>query len=296
MWSHYSATTNILEPSAAKQGDTFALSARTVQIDNTKMLATSYRIIFPISSRERGQVVWYFEHRFFDSRLVSKLHEQLPFIRAFGLLTSDDERQLAEAQKTDPLSSVYVVVRYDGDLSCSPFLHSGHAIDRPAYTQYVRQAMWKAVGSDPEFAYRGRVLNDERVWEQVSQIGNPQLIRRIFPDLNEVQGAVAASDYLKAAWWSDAMSGTSQAFAKLWTRATQTPGITAEDPDLQVAQQSVARCLGQISRLDNPQSNFHEPWGLLALDLAFGQQAAAEITITGVGPPIRRKRVLVHQH
>jgi len=130
---------------------------------------------------------------------------------------------------------------------------------------------------------RQDALQDDALWSQMTAKGDFQDVRAILKDrLGDVWGfdAIAKliySDYIIIDWWGRAMSNVAKPLADL---RAYLKSQTVTDPN----NNTLSKLRGNLNKqltaaLKEVHDQFAEPWGLVAMDLACGQQAQASFLI-----------------
>jgi hypothetical protein len=83
------------------------------------------------------------------------------------------------------------------------------------------------------------------------------------------------TDYTFIAWWSSAMRGMSVALANLNAYLAKNPTWDPEDNTFKKLRLSLDNAMAAVDR--RVKNEFSEPFGLLAMDLASGQNAATTL-------------------
>jgi hypothetical protein len=160
-------------------------------------------------------------------------------------------------------TSVLAEARYDDALLHSLFQHS-HA----EYEAAGRRAIAMLVLPDGDDSFRRKPATDDALWQRMQE--GPTTFAGIFP--REQVGGVTA-DYLAIQWWADSMVGTGKILAKMTGQADPS------SPEFARQRDDLAKHLRDVA--DNAKEQFGTPWGLVAMFLASGNRAAAEVRITG---------------
>jgi hypothetical protein len=100
--------------------------------------------------------------------------------------------------------------------------------------------------------------------------------RFMFPD--EQAGAITA-DYSLIVWWAEALRSAADPLAAIHAFLKTHSNPSPDDTEYQRLRGQLAKSLANVA--GNTKEDFGRPWGLLAMDLATGRQAAGSINITG---------------
>ncbi len=159
-------------------------------------------------------------------------------------------------------TSLLAETRYDDALSHALFLRpDGTPRTHTEYESAGRRAVLMLVLPDGDDRFRLAPASDDALWERMKTLG-PANFQQLFPQL---QAAVICADYLAIQWWADTMCRTAGLVARI-----------AAEPQLR---EDLARDLRDVAGKAHEQ--FGKPWGLIAMFLAGGCAAPAEMRITG---------------
>ena len=179
-------------------------------------------------------------------------------------------------------SMFYAESTYSDPLCKSLFLDSaGQARSQDAYEKIGRMALVLLLpAGDPINNARRLPLTNDAIWNKMKAAGQPNDFGGLFESqgFNANQLADIASDYTLIMWWAPAMSSMGAALARLLTFIANNPQTDPENNTFKTLRADLERTMSAVSQ--NTQSQFGEPWGLLALDLASGQQAATTLKIS----------------
>ncbi len=152
--------------------------------------------------------------------------------------------------------------RYDDARSHALFLHpDGTPRSHAEYEAAGRQAIRLLVLPNGDDRFRLKPATDDALWNQMTKLGPPSF-RQLFPP---VQAEVIGADYLAIQWWADTMCKTGAVLAQI-----------AKNPELR---EQLASDLRDVAGKSHEQ--FGKPWGMVAMFLAGGSAAPAELTISG---------------
>jgi hypothetical protein len=178
-------------------------------------------------------------------------------------------------------SSFYVNTDYDDALAESLFLRSGgQPRGADEYEALGRQALKLLLQDNADAAYRLPPLSDDAIWVKVKETGGTLVnLAAALPGLTQnVQIPVIAGDYVLIAWWATTMARMSKSLASARRFFAQDPPPSPQSPEFAKTQNDLWNEMAEVTA--NTQDRFAEPWGLLAMDLASGQQSAANARIT----------------
>ena len=141
-------------------------------------------------------------------------------------------------------------------------------------TRRPARALALLVLPDGDDAFRLRPATDDGLWNEMKAQG-PANFASLLP---ATQAEGVRPDYLAIEWWADSMRDTAEILAEI-NRLTGPSGASAEDPRFEQLRQKLADHLREVAQKAHQQ--FGTPWGLVALFLASGGKARAEIHFTG---------------
>jgi hypothetical protein len=171
--------------------------------------------------------------------------------------------------------SLAVETHYDDAAARALFLNAaGAPRDHTEYEAAGRRALALLVLPDGDDAFRLRPADDDGLWNEMKAQG-PANFTRLLP---ATQAEGVRPDYLAIEWWADSMRDTAEILAEI-NRLTGASGASTEDPRFEQLRQKLADHLRQVAQTAHQQ--FGTPWGLVALFLASGGKARAEIHFTG---------------
>jgi len=171
--------------------------------------------------------------------------------------------------------SLAVEAHYDDAAARALFLGAaGAPRDHTEYEAAGRRALALLVLPDGDDALRLRPATDDGLWNEMKAQG-PANFTRLLP---ATQAEGVRPDYPAIEWWADSMRDTAEILAEI-NRLTGASGASTEDPRFEQLRQKLADHLREVAQKAHQQ--FGTPWGLVALFLASGGKARAEIHFTG---------------
>jgi hypothetical protein len=210
--------------------------------------------------------------------------EDLHVLRGMGLISATEEQ--ASITQTGNLgrSTFYLNTDYDDAQSQSLFLNSdGQPRPLEEYEQIGRNALQLLIQPGSDDAYRLRALQDESIWQRVKATGGTTVnLAPIFPDLRpDLQIPIIAGDYVLIEWWATTMAHMAQSLSAARRFFSQNPPPAPGSPAFKSTQTDLWHQMADVAR--NSHDRFSDPWGLVAMDLASGQQAVASARIVSSG-------------
>lgn len=219
--------------------------------------------------------------------MASNLH----VLNSLGLISAAQEQQNLTHVGDFGRSTFYVNTDYDDALSQGLFLQSDgqpRALDE--YEQIGRKALQLLIQPGGEDAFRLRPLQNEAIWQQVKDTGGTAVnLAQIFPDLNaNSQIPFIAGDYVLIEWWATTMASMGQSLSAAKHFFSQDPPPAKGSPAFAKVQADLWHQMAKVA--SNTHDRFSDPWGLLAMDLASGQQSTASALIVSAGLTLRVER------
>ena len=232
---------------------------------------------------------WHFDE--FAKTDHPTMASNLNVLNSLGLISAAQEQQsLSHVGDFGP-STFYLNTDYDDALSQGLFLQSNgqpRALDE--YEQIGRKALQMLIQTGGEDAFRLRPLQNDAIWQQVKDTGGTAVnLAPIFPDLDtESQIPIIAGDYVLIAWWAATMASMGQSLSAAKRFFSQDPPPATGSPAFEKVQADLWHQMADVVR--NTHDRFSDPWGLLAMDLASGQQSVASAQIVSSGLTLRVER------
>jgi len=208
------------------------------------------------------------------------MQANLDVICNMGLITASQEQQSLTDAGDFGRSSFYLRTDYDDALSQGLFLRNdGQARALDEYEQIGRQALRAFLHAGDVDGYRLRSLESDAIWQQVKATGGTVgNLASLFPDLrSDTQIPVIAGDYLLIEWWATTMSKLAVTLSAAKRFFAQKPAPATNSPAFQKAQDDLWHQLAAAA--SSTHDRFSDPWGLMAMDLASGQQSTASARI-----------------
>lgn len=188
-------------------------------------------------------------------------------------------------------STFYLGTDYDDAVSESLFLQAGgQPRGRDEYERIGRQALQLLLRVDSGNDFRLQPLQDDATWARVKETGGTVVnLAQVLPDLDgDSQIPIVAGDYVLIAWWATTMSRMAQSLAAARKFFSQTPPASADSADFKKVQADLWHQMASV--VSNTHDRFSDPWGLLAMDLASGQQCEATARIVSAGLALSAER------
>jgi hypothetical protein len=255
------------------------------------LITTAYRCSGLIAHAPSLKVsYWHFdEHAKTDHPAMAA---NLDVIRNMGLISTAQEQQCLTYAQDFGRSTFYLSTAYDDALSQGLFLRSdGQPRELDEYEKIGRKGLELLIQPGGEDNYRLRALQDESVWQQVKETGGTLVnLAQVFPDLSpDSQIPIVAGDYVLIEWWATTMADMAQTLSSARRFFSQDPPPATDSPAFKNVQSDLWHKMADVSR--NTHDRFSDPWGLLAMDLASGQQSVASAQIVSTGLTLRVERL-----
>jgi hypothetical protein len=225
---------------------------------------------------------WHFaEHAKTDR---STMAANLCVLSSMGLISAVQEQQsLARAQDLGR-STFYVSTEYDDALSQGLFIRrDGQGRGLAEYEQVGRTALQMLIQSGDDDDYRLRAVQNDAVWREVKETGGTlSNLAEIFPDLRpDSQIPIIAGDYILIEWWATTMARMAQSLSSAKRAFAQQPPLAEDSPAFKSIEADLWHQMAEVAQ--NTHDRFSDPWGVLAMDLASGQQSVASARIVSTG-------------
>ncbi len=215
----------------------------------------------------------------------------LDVLEALGLLSEVQQRESLSGIADFGRSTFYVNTEYDDALTQSLFLHpNGQPRQVEEYERIGRTALSVLIHPGDEDDFRLRALEDDVIWAQVRETGGtPVNLATVFPDLErDAQIPIIAGDYVLIAWWATTMASMAVSLAAAKSFFSQDPPPAFDGPQRAKVQADLWHRMQGVASTTH--DRFAEPWGLIAMDLASGQQAVASAQLTSPRLTLRLER------
>ena len=220
---------------------------------------------------------WFFELH--QQTNLQNIKDYLNVAQALGMLSALDvgtRLALVAGVSSFGRSSLNVNSSYNDSLSKSLFIDgSGQARAENEYERIGRFALASLLpDGDPLNDARRLPLTDDKIWNAMRSAGQSNDFGGLFSNyaFNTNQLADIFSDYTLIVWWAGAMHDTAIALTNLLGYMVQHPQWDPQDNAFKKLRSSLDQTMATVSK--NTKSQFAEPWGLLAMDLASGQRSA----------------------
>lgn len=217
------------------------------------------------------------------------MKDNLDVVEALGLLLPEEKDAWLGRGNDFGRSLLCAETRYGAEAIDGLFLRDGAPRPREDYEKAGREAFRLLVRTDDPGRFRRLPCTDDRLWARMRRLGQPGFrdiprLRR----LNEAERAVIAHDYSLVVWWAGEMHGLSRKLAEIRRLLGEHPGTPATSEAFEMLRRELAGQMRDVAH--RTRKEFGDPWGLVAMDLAAGRQAAAEAHIVSPGLNLQRRR------
>lgn len=255
-----------------------------------KILAES--LLLTVAYRASGTVLatpqlaarhWFFELH--QKTNLQNVQDYLNIAQALNVITPD-----AVSAKLTSLhglsafgrSTFYADASYTDPLVRGLFLDAeGQPRSQDEFENIGRLALATLLpaGDDPINDARRFPLTDSGIWHEMKKNGQSNDFAGLFNDrgFNRNQLDDIGTDYTVITWWAEAMAGMGVALAAILNYIAGNPQWHLEDGAFQALRAALDTRMASV--VQNTRSEFSEPWGLLAMDLASGRNAAITLQI-----------------
>jgi hypothetical protein len=218
-------------------------------------------------------------HSYFElhaSPNADAMRTDLTTATALGLLDAGAADTLVAGIDDFGQTMVYAETAYSADLTPTLFLNGAEPKPQEEFESAGRQAIRLLVRPDAADAFRLRGVENDQLWEQMCDAGQPNLAP-LFPGLTQSQVLAIASDYSVIVWWAEAMSACAKSMATMLRLLPA--GADPESAEFLTLRADLAKTLAEVT--SNTKEEFGQPWGLVAMDRVSGGRAAARLQIAG---------------
>ncbi len=155
-------------------------------------------------------------------------------------------------------------VHYDDAAFTGLFFGQNGLRDIAEYDRAGRDAIEYLVQPGEPDDFRLRVVNDDRLWQQMRDNGNPASaeFKQLFPNLSNAAVQVIGTDYINIVWWADAMRKSGGQLLGM-RQFLGKPGVSRDDPEFLGMKKALANHLATVAK--DAEAHFGGPWGLLAM-------------------------------
>jgi hypothetical protein len=226
------------------------------------------------------------------------MKNNLDVVETLGLMTKQEKEKLLGGANDFGSTTLYVNTHYDDALATVLFLNSdGTPRNEEEFEQAGRDAIKLLVQTGESDDYRRLPATDTALWNELKQLGNPQT----FKSLEKIKALKAAkklpmeivvggigTDYAVIRWWAQEMRGLALKLAEIRSFIKANPKVGPDNNTFNGLRRGLSEHLKGVA--SRTRSEFGDPWGLVAMDLATGRAAKAEAQVTGPRVAFKRAR------
>ncbi|HEX8475573.1 MAG TPA: hypothetical protein VF666_16210 [Pyrinomonadaceae bacterium] len=232
------------------------------------------------------------QHSYFELHSNTKrpaMKNNLDVAETLGLMTRQEKDKLLSGANDFGSTTLYAETRYNDELVTRLFLNAdGTPRTEEEYEQAGRDALKALVQTGEEDDYRRLPATDNALWRELRELSNPQSFRFVQKikalkaekrlPMEVIVGGIG-SDFLVIRWWAKEMREMGVKLAEVRAFLKKNPNIDPENNDFKAQRRSLAEHLKGVA--SRTKSEFGDPWGLVAMDLATGKTANAKVQLTG---------------
>jgi hypothetical protein len=229
----------------------------------------------------------YFEMHSKTNRETMK--NNLDVVETLGLMTNAEKDKLLADANDFGNTTLYAEEQYDDKLVTRLFLNpDGTPRSEAEFEQAGRDAVKSLVQVGEADDYRRLPVSDDALWKELKQLGNPQSFKSVEKikalkttkklPIEVVVGGIG-TDYLVIRWWAQEMRKMGEKLSEVRNFLKNKPKIDPENNEFKALRRALAEHLKGVA--SRTKSQFGDPWGLVAMDLATGKNAKARVLLTG---------------
>jgi hypothetical protein len=226
------------------------------------------------------------------------LKDNLDVVETLGLMTKQEKDKLLGGSDDFGSTTLNVETSYDDALAAALFLNAdGTPRTEDDFDKAGREALKSLVQTGESDDYRRRPATDDALWAELKKLGNPNAfksVEKIKALKNEkklpmeVIVGVIGTDYAVIRWWSTEMRGMAVKLAEIRKVLKENPNLSPDSNTFNGLRRQLADHLKGVA--SRTRSEFGDPWGLVATDIATGRQAKATARVTGPRAAFIRER------
>ncbi len=219
----------------------------------------------------------------------STMKDNLDVFEALGLMSAAEKNEILSVATQFGRTTLYSETAYDDALVSSLFLINGKARPRSEYESAGRKALALLVQSGEAASQRRLPATDDQLWKEMTQSGqaNFSAIDKLRNLSGDVLGAIRA-DYSVIRWWAESMQEMGEALAEVRQFISENEGADPLAEPFNGLRKKLGSKLKEVA--SKTKSEFGDPWGLVAMDLASGRRSAAAARLHSPTLAILRER------
>ncbi len=229
-------------------------------------------------------------HSFFKISQDAHRHEMgdwLALARTLNLAVPPGTAELIGSLDEFGPATVDAETKYGPELTPSLFLDSGqHARRMAEYEQIGLEALLALVHKDDGDRFRRIPGEQPALFARMKTIGNVKSgeFRALFPRLNDVQIEAVGVDFVTIEWWAKSMHRLGERLQEMREFLSKNPAADLrKDPAFNKLRRKLSDQMRHVA--GDTKEQFGAPWGLVAMYLASGRNAAASVRIANAKLP-----------
>jgi len=217
------------------------------------------------------------------------MKNNLDVFEALGLMSAAEKNEIVSNATQFGRTTLYSETAYDDAVVDRLFLQNGKARPRTDYEKAGRKALALLVQTGEVAQQRRLPATDDLLWKEMREVGQPSFgaIAKLKNLPGPVLGAITA-DYSAIVWWAESMTELGAALAEVRDFINKNPAADPQAESFKGLRKTLASKLKEVAA--NTKSEFGDPWGLIAMDQASGQQAAASVRLISPTLAVFRER------
>ncbi len=217
------------------------------------------------------------------------MQDELDVAVGLKLMTMAEQNDLTKEIGDFGRTIVYATTDYDDALMTTMFLEGEMPRAITDYETIGRQAMQVAIHNDAVDRFRLSPLQDDGVWKEMKDGGQPKF-RQIFPAATNTQIGAMTADYTTIVWWAKTMNETGKKLAVVRAFLAQNPKMDPENNTFKKLRGDLAEHLKSVAA--DTREEFGRPWGLIAMDMLTGFRSNASVSFTGPVVSFAKQRAI----
>lgn len=260
------------------------------------LITVAYRCSQLVQSPTLSIFHSYFELHSKTNRETMK--NNLDVFETLGLMTKPEKDKLLAGPNDFGNTTFYAEAQYDDQLVTRLFLNpDGTPRAQAEYEQAGRDAIKSLVQAGESDDYRRLPATDNALWKELRQLGNPQSFKFVEKikalktakklSIDIIVGGIG-TDYLVISWWAEEMRKMGEKLSEARSFLKNKSKIDPKNEEFKALRSGLAEHLKGVA--SRTKSEFGDPWGLVAMDLATGRNAKAKAQLTGPRIGVIRER------
>jgi len=219
------------------------------------------------------------------------MKNNLDVFEALGLMKQADKEKILSLAHEFGRTTFYAETAFDDPLIQALFLKDGKPRTQAEYELAGREALALLIQKGERDEFRRMPAVDPELWKEMAKLGQPSfpLIAK-FKNLSKAQLAFVDNDFSVIMWWAKSMKEMGETLAEVRKFISQNPGANPLAEPFKGLRKKLGSKLKEVA--SKTRSEFGEPWGLVAMDLASGRRASAAARLHSPSLAILRERNL----